>query len=724
MKAIILASGTGKGLMPLTAVFPKSLAPVCLKPCIHHTLDLLKKHGFDDVFATLRQGSEKIKSQCAGKDITFVKEQEPLGTAGSVKKCQKHISGDFLVISGDSITDFDLGAAMAFHKGHGAVATVILSEVSSPLDYGVCITDKEGKITDFIENPSFERAYSATVNTGIYIFSSEIFSYIKEDTYQGFAEDVFPRLLRDKKDIFGYCPRGYWNDVSSVRSYLQCNKDVLSGKVGVELTENGTAEGAVIHPPCRIGKNVVAQGAEIGPYSVIGDNCVIGSGSRIEGSVLFDGVCVSEDCNVRKSVLCNGAVLKKGVSVCDFASVGADCVIGKNSVVGVGVGISPENMIKEDSILTRSVTGEFAPFDFEKSRSGVKGDISLFSRLGAAFGSLFRGNIAVGYSDTSDSALLHTLSGGILSTGDNVLNLGCCEKNELRYTLRAYGLSGGVYVSSEGLYFYDSDGLFLRSADEKAFLHVFEVNEFECNSCGSYRTLKDYRQSYLKKLKKSAVCVKPLNVLIYGDLNLMKVIPVKQNEGAEHFYVSDVLTVDEYPERITKCCIAIAFGMTFGYVCIPYSYPRMIDKLSAQFGFTVIRLSYDSEQRARLYDITDANICTCVLCSYLSRTKQTFADLADSIPTFDILSREVDCDKDKYSIMKRLYGEEDNSRELVEGIRFTDGDKNWSVRVLPKNDAYGFRIIAEAFSSETAEEMCDFYVKKIRSDNIFIDNKE
>ena len=117
----------GSRLMPVTAKIPKPLAPVAGKPCIFHTFDLLKKNGITEVIATVRHGSAQIRNACADRNVVFIEEKEPLGTAGGVKACEGLVDGDFLVISGDAITDIDLGAAVAFHKGHGGAATVVLS---------------------------------------------------------------------------------------------------------------------------------------------------------------------------------------------------------------------------------------------------------------------------------------------------------------------------------------------------------------------------------------------------------------------------------------------------------------------------------------------------------------------------------------------------------------------------------------------------------------------
>ena len=99
--------------------------------------------------------------------------------------------------------------------------------------------------------------------------------------------------------------------------------------------------------------------------------------------------------------------------------------------------------------------------------------------------------------------------------------------------------------------------------------------------------------------------MKPLNAHIYGDDILSEVVPARADDSAEKIYVGDTLGVDEYPDRLVKCCVAVAFGKTFGKVAVPYSYPAMIERLGESGGFEVKRLTLDSPERDELYDITD-----------------------------------------------------------------------------------------------------------------------
>ena len=195
--SVILAGGAGTRLRPLTCNMPKPLAPICGSPCIYYILNLLKTHGVDEAYLTLQYKGEEIEKAVENvreMALTCVKEKEPLGTAGALLSLDG-LSEDFFVICGDCICDFDLTAAAEFHRSHGGIATMILAKVREPLEYGVAVTDDENCITRFIEKPSWSRAYSDTVNTGIYIFSKKILEFIPKGKPSDFSKDIFPLLM-------------------------------------------------------------------------------------------------------------------------------------------------------------------------------------------------------------------------------------------------------------------------------------------------------------------------------------------------------------------------------------------------------------------------------------------------------------------------------------------------------------------------------------------------
>ena len=122
MRAVLMAGGSGTRLRPLTCDCPKPMVPILNRPIAEHIINLLKRHQITEVIATLYYLPDVFRDYFGdgtdfGVQMTYaVEEDQPLGTAGCVKNIADFLDKTFLVISGDSITDFDLTAAIEFHK--------------------------------------------------------------------------------------------------------------------------------------------------------------------------------------------------------------------------------------------------------------------------------------------------------------------------------------------------------------------------------------------------------------------------------------------------------------------------------------------------------------------------------------------------------------------------------------------------------------------------------
>ena len=234
MKAIIMAGGEGSRLRPLTCTMPKPMAPVMNLPVMEHIIDLLKKHSITDIGVTLMYMPECITNyfgdgSAFGVKLTYFTEDTPMGTAGSVKAAEEFLSDDFIVISGDALCDIDLSRAIAFHYEKGAEATLVLSPKDIPLEYGVVVTDDNGKIERFLEKPVWSQVFSDTVNTGIYVLNKKVLGYIEKSPCD-FSKDVFTKMLEDKKALYGFVTDGYWCDIGGLDAYRHCHYDILIKK--------------------------------------------------------------------------------------------------------------------------------------------------------------------------------------------------------------------------------------------------------------------------------------------------------------------------------------------------------------------------------------------------------------------------------------------------------------------------------------------------------------
>jgi len=323
MKAMVLAAGLGTRLRPVTWSMPKPMVPVVNRPVMEHIIRLLAEHDLKEIVANLHWFPETIEDHFGdgselGVSITYSHEDALLGTAGGVGKVGDELGAEFLVISGDALTDVDLTAMREFHRSHDGIATLATLRVEDTSGFGVVITDPDGRVQGFQEKPDPSEALSDLANCGIYMFDAEIFDHFPEpgdsklagpDDPDGFADwayDVFPALLEAGIPFFALEVDAYWNDIGTIPELLTGNFDVLEGKIeldfegvesepGIWTPEDLDPEGIGIDPPVLIGAGAkIRPGAHLGGPLVVGPGASIGSDSRVMRSVLTEGAEVPD----------------------------------------------------------------------------------------------------------------------------------------------------------------------------------------------------------------------------------------------------------------------------------------------------------------------------------------------------------------------------------------------------------------------------------------------
>jgi mannose-1-phosphate guanylyltransferase / phosphomannomutase len=339
MKAFILSAGAGTRLRPLTFNIPKPMVPIVNKPALLHTLENLRKFDIREVVINLHRYPNMIRKYFGdgrqfGMNITYSYEPQLLGTAGAVKKMEKYFTDTFLVLSGDGITDINLNKVLDFHKEKKSFATMVLKRVDVKFDYGVTILDKNARISQFFEKPSWSSVFANTVNTGIYVFEPDIFSYIPKNKFFDFGHQVWPKLLERKKKIFGYETEAFWCDVGNLKEYRHAQRSALDKRVkviipGEEIKSGiwvgkGTVieAGAKLRSPCVIGKNCrIGKKCVVGKYTTIGDRSVIGPGAAVTDCVIWNGVKVNKNVNLQNCVISRGARISESISVFEGAVI-------------------------------------------------------------------------------------------------------------------------------------------------------------------------------------------------------------------------------------------------------------------------------------------------------------------------------------------------------------------------------------------------------------------
>mgnify|MGYP000858282120 CR=1 FL=1 len=476
IKGVIMSGGMGTRLRPLTCNLPKPMVPMFNKPVMEYGVELLKRYGIEDIAVTLYYLPDMIMDYFGdgsgfGANIKYYIEDKPLGTGGSVKNAYKFLDNTFIVISGDAFTDIDLESALDFHRKKDSKATLVLKREPIPLEYGVVITDGDGRITRFLEKPSWGEVFSDTINTGIYILEPEVLDYYEHGENFDFSRDLFPRLLEDGVPMYGYITEEYWCDIGDLNTYIGTHMDVLSnddkhyllgdsGQKGLWIGRGSIIEeGAEIIPPIYIGENTIIEAeARIEPYTVIGNNCIIGGGASIKRSIIWDDVNISSNCEIRKSAICNDIWIGERSRIFEGVAIGAYSRIHSGVTIGPNIKIWPYKTIGEDTEVKDNLIWE------QRATSNLFGyrNISgLFNetitpgvavKLGTSLASAIddRGTYVVSDDEHNLSkSLKNSIISGILSTGSEVVDIKDSTIPMCRFGVVHFKADGGIHISTD-----------------------------------------------------------------------------------------------------------------------------------------------------------------------------------------------------------------------------------------------------------------------------------
>jgi mannose-1-phosphate guanylyltransferase/mannose-1-phosphate guanylyltransferase/phosphomannomutase len=320
---MVLAAGLGTRLRPLTYEITTPMVPVLDRPVMEHILDLLARHGFDEVIANLHYFPDSIREHF-GERLSYRVEEELLGTAGGVRACAEFFGSEpFIVISGDALTDTDLRALADRHVQSGGVATLTVKQVSDTREYGVVLHDRDGRITGFQEKPAPEEALSNLGNCGIYAFSPEIFDYFPSRPFVDWAQDVFPVLLENDIPFHIHEAHGYWIDIGSLAELRAGTFDALRGELHLEVEGEELSHGVTVvgESPLREDTEVegpvwIGSGVRLGERVrlmgplVIGDGASIGAGAQLRGSIIFPGTDIAANAILIGAIAGHGGILQ------------------------------------------------------------------------------------------------------------------------------------------------------------------------------------------------------------------------------------------------------------------------------------------------------------------------------------------------------------------------------------------------------------------------------
>lgn len=770
MKAVIMAGGEGKRLRPLSANKPKPMVELFDKPVLEHIIRLLIKNGVTEACLTLKYLPKLVTDYFSSGDFNGIRldyriETAALGTAGGVLNCTDFIGeDDFLVISGDCVCDFDLKALMEFHREKKADVTLALYSHVDPCEYGLVVTAADGRIERFVEKPAWDNVLTDQINTGIYVVSARVLDDIPKGEASDFGRDIFPKLLKEGRRLFGYDASGYWCDVGSLEAYTTCCHDILRGEVNFDMNAPNVKSGVwcagelpvgvTLIPPVYIGKNaVIDKGAEIGPLSVIGASSVIASGAVIRRSVV-NGAVFNEDTAADGAVVGKGTSIGRGTLLGEGAVVGDGCIIGDGCVISSSARIWPDRQIQSGSVISGNVAEGMHKDGLSFKVQGVlSGDfgISLTAeaclRLGEAAGQFRR--VGVGWSGGEAARVLAEAFGsGVCATGGELLRYDGSFRAQASYAGTLFDLPLTVFVEEikdcVSIVIYGPGGRPLaREIERKLAAALSEPHETLPRGTGRATCVTGvwdaYISSAVRRANTALESTGSLTVAVTGSgaenralknaLQLMACKVSDKTAGVPVFEVADggyyMTATDEEGYRLSDdrlrviaAYIACAWGTKT--LVVTHDVPGVVEQIAEEFGTELLRLGRDGPRAETLYMdqqiLRDSVFTGVLICSWLKSTGEKLSALRERLPRYAVSTREVTIKSSRGTAMRKLSSDYlETAADPACGLRF-DTERG-HVLISPLRDKSALKIRAESFNEETAEELCAEFERRAQEND-------
>src|SRR5438552_13546038 len=474
MKAVVMAGGEGTRLRPRTSNQPKPMVPIVGKPCMEHILELLKQHGLSEVIVTVAFLPQAIRGyfgdgESLGMKVGYSVEESPLGTAGSVRLAGDQLDETFLVISGDALCDSDLTALIDFHKQRGAAVTIGLKSVDNPLEFGIVVTDEDGRVERFLEKPSWGQVFSDTISTGIYVLEPEVRRHVPTERPFDFSKELFPLLLEMGRPIYGKVCEGYWQDIGNLDQYRQANFDALDEKVrltipGIRLRGNIWIGESVelddlerVEGPAYIGNySRVGADATVGAYTVLGPSVTLRERARTARSVIDASTHLGRASLVEGAILGRSCDIRAHVRIHEGVAIGDEVTVGAESVIAPGVRIYPYKEVESGSQIHESLIWESRASSRLFGADGIaQGLVNVdltpenAVRIATALGTALKRGARVTASREAVAAcrmIKRAMLSGLTSTGIEVADLRTLPAAVNRHFLKTEGFDAGFHV--------------------------------------------------------------------------------------------------------------------------------------------------------------------------------------------------------------------------------------------------------------------------------------
>lgn len=235
MKIVIMAGGKGTRIAEINAEVPKPMIEIGGKPILLYQIEGLKKQGYTDIVLIIGHLGSVIEDYFGDGskfevNITYIKEETPLGTAGALYYLRGAVDEDFLLLNGDVIFDVDIARFAAFHKEKGGLVTILTHPNNHPYDSGIIISDEEGTVTKWLTKEEERLWYKNRVNAGLHMMSPKILDRFVECKKTDLDRDILKALIPEGQ-LHIYDSPEYIKDMGTPERYYQVTEDIKSGLV-------------------------------------------------------------------------------------------------------------------------------------------------------------------------------------------------------------------------------------------------------------------------------------------------------------------------------------------------------------------------------------------------------------------------------------------------------------------------------------------------------------
>ncbi|MCY3910942.1 MAG: NDP-sugar synthase [bacterium] len=319
MDAVVLVGGFGTRLRPLTLTRPKQMLPVVDQPMIEHVVGRLGQQGITRAVLSLGYRPDAFEAaypqrRCAGVEIFYAVEPEPLDTAGAIAFAARmaEVQDTFIAVNGDIVNRFPLEDLLSVHRQENALATIALAPVADPSRFGVVVCEPDGRVREFVEKPPADRAPSNQISVGIYALEPSALDSVPEGARASIEREVFP-LLVEQGRMYAVAWDGFWVDAGTPETYLE--------------VQQALSDGGWTHPEAVVASSAIVRD------SIVMEGAVVGTGASIVDSALLPGAQIGPEATVERSIVGYGAEIGARARLSDLSVVGDDVVIPPAAVL-------------------------------------------------------------------------------------------------------------------------------------------------------------------------------------------------------------------------------------------------------------------------------------------------------------------------------------------------------------------------------------------------------